>query len=123
MLRPNFEEPISTAEQIIENNITVFFGHRGQNWIDFFANSKIQAYQDLSKSMILAKSWYDYNDRLIPEGIIENGTHAFVHYGLQPWDLDLGRWWKGDLVVGNYGYAGYLSNKKWHLNKALYSFY
>ena len=123
MLRPNFEEPISSAEQMIEKNITVFFGANARAWIDFFANSKIQAYQDLSKSMILAKGWNDYNDRLIAEGIIENGTHAFVHFGLTNWDLDLGRWWKGDAVLGNYGYAGYLSDIKWHLNKAVYSFY
>ena len=37
---------------------------------------------------------------------------------LSAWRASLGRWWKGNLVLGNYPYGGYLSDKKWHLNEA-----
>ena len=41
-----------------------------------------------------------------------------MHFGLDPWEISLGRWWKGNLVLGNFPYGGYLSDKSWHLNEA-----
>ena len=52
------------------------------------------------------------------QGIIGNGTHAKIDYAVGFEEKSLGRWWKGNLVMGDYPYAGYLSDKKWHLNEA-----
>ena len=37
-------------------------------------------------------------------------------------DKSLGRWWQGDLVLGNFPYGGYFSDKKWHFNEAFVIF-
>ena len=86
-------------------------------WVQFLANSPIPEYQTLSKSMMIAKDWDEFW-HLAEHGIIGNGTHAIMIYGLGPMEKSFGRWWKGNLVLGNFPYGGYLSDKKWHLNEA-----
>ena len=117
MFKPNFEDPIGSAKQLMENNITIFDLPGGEFWVRFFANSHIPEYQTLSKRLILANDWDEFN-HLTEHGIIGNGTHAQMSYGLDSWEKSLGRWWKGNLVLGNFPYVGYLSDKKWHLNEA-----
>ena len=102
---------------MIENNITLFVIPGGDYWVQFLADSPILEYQTLSKSMMIAKDWDEF-DHLTEHGIIGNGTHAQMSYALEPREKSLGRWWKGNLVMGDYPYTGYLSDKKWHLNEA-----
>ena len=89
----------------------------GEYWVKFLANSPIPEYQTLSKSMMIAKDWDEFN-HLIEHGVIGKGTYVRMDYSLSSWEKSLGRWWKGNLVQGDYPYAGYLSDKKWHLNEA-----
>ena len=117
MFKPRFEEPIDSAKQLIENNITLFDMAGNEYWVQFLANSPIPEYQTLSKRLIIPNDW-DELWHLIEDGIIGNGTHAQMSYSLTPYEKSLGRWWKGNLVQGDYPYAGYLSDKKWHLNEA-----
>ena len=117
LLKPRFEDPIDSAKQLIENNITLFTIPGSDYWVQFLANSPIPEYQTLSKRLIIANSWKKYYD-MLEYDIIGNGTHAKWDYALDPWEKSLGRWWKGNLVTGNFPYAGYLSDKKWHLNEA-----
>ena len=102
---------------MIENNITLINIHGGQYWRQFLANSPIPEYQTLSNRLKITKDWDEY-DHLTEHGIIGNGTHAQMSYALEPREKSLGRWWKGNLVQGDYPYAGYLSDKKWDLNEA-----
>ena len=121
MYQPNFEKPINTPEDLIEKNMTLFQDPGGEYWIQFLANSPIPEYNTLSKSMVIAKDWDQYY-HLTKSGIIGNGTHATMDYYLSPWRKYLGRWWQGDLVLGDFQYAGYLSDKKWYLNEAFVIF-
>ena len=121
MLKQRFEDPIDSAKQLIENNITYFEMPGGEYWVQFLANSPIPEYQTLSKSMMIAKDWEEY-DHLTEHGIIGNGIHAQMIYALSSWEKSLGRWWQGDLVLGNFPYAGYFSDKKWYLNEAFVIF-
>ena len=117
MFKPRFEDPIDSVKQLIENNITYFEMPGGEYWVQFLANSPIPEYQTLSKSMMIAKDWEEFY-HLVEHGIIGNGTHAIYSFGLNPREKSLGRWWRGYLVLGDYPYSGYLSDKKWHLNEA-----
>ena len=117
MLKQRFEDPIDSAKQIIENNLTLFEVPSGEFWVQFLANSPIPEYQTMSKRLIMAKDWVEF-DHFIKHGIIGNGTHTRMTYSLPPFEKSLGRWWKGNLVIGRYPYGGYLSDKKWHLNEA-----
>ena len=116
MLKPKFEDAIDSAKQLIENNITLLVMPGGEYWVQFLADSPISEYQTLSKRMILAKDWYEF-EHLTEHGIIGNGTHAQMSYYLTLSEKSLGRWWRGNLVLGNFPYVGYLSDRKWHLNE------
>ena len=60
-------------------------------------------------------------------------THAFMGSSLSPWELSLGEnkeinsgrgWYRSkEKVAGIYPYAGYLTNKKWHLNEVRTNIY
>ena len=124
MLKQRFEDPIDSAEQMIENNITLVLEPKSENyWKPFFANSPITEYRTLSKKLIFShkrKTQKDENfyPNLVQYDVIGNGTHALMLAGLNDWQKPLDRWWRGKLVMGNYPYSGYLSDKKWHLNEA-----
>ena len=117
MFKARFEEPIDSAKQLIQNNITLFMGPGYDYWVQFLANSPVPEYQTLSKRMIIPNSWPEY-EKLVERGIIGNGTHAIMSFTIMGKWKSLGRWWRGNLVLGNYPYGGYLSDKKWHLNEA-----
>ena len=117
MLKQRFEDPIDSAKQLIENKITLFEVPGGEYWVQFLANSPIPEYQTLSNRLKITKDWDEY-DHLTEHGIIGNGTHAQMSYYLTLSEKSLGRWWRGNLVLGNFPYVGYLSDKKWHLNEA-----
>ena len=110
----------------VENNITVLVRPGGEYYVNFLANSPIPEYQTLSKHMRKARDWDEYY-RLIEHGVIGNGTYVSMDYCLDPWRKSLGRWWKGNLMLGDSPYVGYLSDKKWYLNevfdKLSYIFY
>ena len=109
---------LSSAKQMIENNITLFGAPSGDYWVEFLATSPIPEYRTLSKSMVIAKDWDEYN-QLTEYGILGNGTHVKMSFALEPWEKSLGRWWQGNLVLGDSPYAGYFADKKWHLNEAI----
>ena len=58
---------------------------------------------------------------IVEYDVIGNGTHAWYGYTLNSYMLSMGRWYrsKEKLVGHNNQYAGYLTNKKWHLNEVL----
>ena len=127
IFKPRFEEPIDSAKQLIENNITLINIPSGQFWRQFLANSPIPEYQTLEKSLHTTTSALGYSRR-IRDDVIGKGTHAIMLHDLPSiakksklWWRDHKsprKWWRGDLVLGNYPYGGYLSDKKWHLNEA-----
>ena len=118
MFKPRFEDAIDSAKQLIENNITLAEIPGGEYWVQFLANSPIPEYQTLAKNMKIPNDWDEF-DHLIEHGIIGNGTHVYISYRLTRRAKSLGRWWRGNVVQGNFPYSGYLSDKKWHLNEAL----
>ena len=56
MHHPNFEEPINSAEDLLEKNITLFTRPAGYYWVQFLANSHIPEYNTISEKMIIAKA-------------------------------------------------------------------
>ena len=117
IFKPKFEDPISSAKDMIDNNITVYMGPGYDFWVRFLADSPIPEYQTLSKRTIFPNDWDEY-DQWTVEFVIEKGTHTFLGSYLTAWEKTLGRYWKGEKLEGDYPYGGYLSDKNWHLNEA-----
>ena len=117
ILRPNFEDPLDTAKQLVEKNITLY--DIAQIWKQFLLESPIKEYKILGKNMIIAND-YDHFDYISKNYVIREGTHAYMGGSLLPFELAMGRWYRSqEKVAGDYPFGGYLTNKKWHLNEVM----
>ena len=117
MLRPNFEDPLDTAQDLVDNNITLYFTPGGNIWKQFLSLSPITAYNKLSETVYITTG-YDEFDYYSKHNVIGNGTHAYMGSFLPRYILAMGTWYRSKQnIVGKYPYGGYLSNKKWYLNK------
>ena len=122
MLRPNFEDPFDTAQQLVDNNITLFDSPGSHIWKQLLAQSSIPAYNKLSETMIITEEdneFWNYMEHYV----IGKGTHVLLTSYRAPWELSLGRWYrsKDRVSLSINPYAGYLSNKKWYLNEVSFS--
>ena len=116
ILKPNFEEPLDTAKQLVEKNITLYFGPQSHDLRNHFRKSRRPEYRILGENGFLADSW-DHFDNLSRYDVFK-GTHAQVGNMLLPKELKMGKWHKSkQIITGTHPYGGFLSNKKWHLNE------
>ena len=117
ILRPNFEEPLDTAKQLVEKNIILYDLPGEEIWKQFLLDSSNPIYNKLGETMIMADDW-DHYYSLIEHDVIGAGTHAYMIGYLQPWEKALGRWHRSEeKLEGDSPYVGYLTDKKWHLNE------
>ena len=119
-MRPNFEEPLDTAKQLVEKNITLYDAPGFDVWKQFLLESSIAEYNILGETFIIADDWHHFWN-ITEHDVIGAGTHAWMTGYLNWWELSLGRWYRSkEKVAGDNPYAGYLTNKKWHLNEVIY---
>ena len=120
-MTPNFEDPLDTAKQLVEKNITLYGIPGAEIWKQFLLESPILVYNILGENYIVANDWDQYYN-MSEHDAIGAGTHAQMDSYLSPWELSLGeRGWyrsKENALEGNY-FAGYLTNKKCHLNEVI----
>ena len=115
MMTPNFEDPMDTAKQLVDNNIILYDIPRGQIWKQFLEQSPIPEYNKLAETYYVTKDWDEF-DYYSEHKVIGSGTHAHMGSYLD-YELDMGRWYRSkERVSGKYPWTGYLSNKKWYLN-------
>ena len=118
ILRPNFEEPLDTAKQLVEKNFTLYGGPGTEFWKSFLMESSIPEYNILGETYLIADDWDHFDNNITEHDVIGAGTHAYMIGYLSGWEMSLGRWYRSkEKVAGKNPYAGYLTNKKWHLNE------
>ena len=62
LLRPSYEEPVETAEDLVKRDIIPFFGPGGEIYLNIFAASEDPNYQEIAKRLYIAKDWDEYDD-------------------------------------------------------------
>ena len=83
-----------------------------------FAASNDTNYQNISKRLVIAKDWDEYEDMV--RKVISTGMYAQI--GSEPWtyEEDYKDWYKSTETIGGINpYTVHLSNKKWPLKKVL----
>ena len=117
ILRPNFEEPLDTAKQLVEKNITIYMSPGTQIWKQFLLKSSIPEYNILGETFLIPDDW-DHLDNITEYDVMGKGTHAYMLGSLMPYELAMGRWHRSkEKLAGDHPYAGYLTDKQWHLNE------
>ena len=117
MLRPNFEEPLDSAQQLVENNINIAVNRGGHIFKHILSQSSLHDYNKLAKTMYVPTTWEEETD-VITYKILGNGTHAFLGSYMIEYYLKMAKWHRSqEKLKGIHPFAGYISNKKWHLNE------
>ena len=127
ILRPNFEEPLDTAKQLVEKNITLYFEPGLDGSKQWLLDSPLKEYRILGENAIIADDMDNFNN-ITKHDALGAGTHAQLNYFVDVDEVELGKtyhpegtgWYRSkDTVPGDFPYAGYITNKKWHLNEVL----
>ena len=111
---------MNTAQQMVDNNITMFgYPESYQQWV--FNASEDPALKKLAETYHISETWEEFSDDF--EYYIQTkGTHAYVYSYLFPWELDDGRWWRStEYISGIYPYLGYLTRINWYLNEVIFA--
>ena len=120
MFRPRFEDPIDSAQDAVDRNITIFT-HQF-----FYPSSKVDMlsinssdWTHIAETMVPV-NWDEY-ENYTRDFIHGNGTHAFIRSYLSSGDLAIApaeKWWRSsEKIPGDYPWGGYLSAKNWMLNE------
>ena len=150
-MKPNFEPHVHTARDLVERDITLYLAPGSEIWRQWLSESDILEYRKIAESMIITKSWEQYN-AVTRNEMLSRGTHARMTSYMQPEELawatevdddqgvtivsteymtqkgeykyNHGRgYYRGEMVVGKIPGGGYLTNKKWHLNEVFNIFF
>ena len=91
-------------------------------------NSPIPEMKILGENAVVADNWDQYDD-MMRYDIMGAGTHAIISSRLDWFDDYIGekyhpdnrKWYAPKVKIGGEWtpYAGYIANKKWHLNEVL----
>ena len=120
ILRPNFKDPLNTAQQMVDNNITMF-GHPHDYHPESFNTSEDPALKKLAETYHIAETWDEFSDDFLYH-IQTKGTHAYVYSYLVPWMLEMGKWWRStEYIPGMSPYGVWQSRKNWYLNEVIFA--
>ena len=111
---------MNTAQQMVDNNITMF-GYPGDYHQGVFNASEDHALMKLAETYYIPETWVNWENDF-EYYIQEKGTHANVYSYPTPDDLQLGKWWRStENIPGLQPYGGFMVRKKWHLGEVLFA--
>ena len=124
-MRPRFEDPIDSAKDMVEKNITLIFDPRTiEQWKLIFLSFNMTEWTIIAETMMPlppGENWTNFTrDR-----IHETGYHAILVGFLNSFELratPMEKWWKSrEGMPGDYPYLGSLTARKWILNEVQYN--
>ena len=118
-MRPFYEEPVETAADIIERDITPFTQPNSEIMRQFFAASNDTNYQNISRRLVVPKTiWPDFYKMVFKVMDEDEGSHSYIGYLPPVYEADYKYWYRSSETIGGFNpYKVHLSNKKWPLKK------
>ena len=123
LLRPSFETPVDTAEEILNRGMIPFVEPVSRVFIDILSQSTATDYQQLAKKCVLTKD-HDEVMKLLAEGVHGAGTHVFLFdpskFTVNPEYEELGEYHlSSEVLQGVLPFLSWVVDKRWTLNEAL----
>ena len=122
LLRPSYEQPVDTAADLIKRDIIPFYDPGGEIFKQVFAASTDPNYQEISRRLVLAKDWNEYEDML--HKVTSTGIFAQIGSFPAPWFVpveEYKHWYRSSEIIGGTNpFDLHLANKKWPLKKVLH---
>ena len=103
---------METIADLIKRDIIPFYDPGGEIMRQMFAASTDPNYQEISKRLVIAKDWDDFDDMLLK--VTSTGKFANIRSEPDPYVVPEEEY---KTVGGINPYGGHLSNKKWPLKK------
>ena len=121
MMRPRFEDPIDTARDMMDRNITLLLHvYYYFTWKHSLLDLDIPEYTFIAENAVSAKDW-DVYDYYVEHHVHGSGTHAVMQGSLGYEDLliaPMEKWWKSsESIPGVNSYGSFLSGKNWIMNE------
>ena len=121
LLRPRYEEPVETAANLIERDMTPFFVPGGEFYRHFLNSSGDRDYQKISQKLVIPNSWDEYDDMV--SKVTSTGLFALIGTAPDPMvvtEKEYKYWYRSsEIVQGDNPYQIHLANKKWPLKKVI----
>ena len=121
LLKPSYEVPVETATDLIKRDIIPFLYPGSEIFLQIFADSSDPDYQEISRRIVVAKDWNEYEDMV--HKVISTGNFAQIGPVPAPWfvpEENYKHWYRSSETVRGFNpHGGHLSNKKWPLKKVL----
>ena len=126
LLRPNYKEPVDTAAELVNRNITLILQPNQNIYRQIFANSPDPIYQELSRTLKVAGSFNSYRQYAF---LARNGPAGYTGEEYAGYAVMFPRiahrgdhgHYSSETVKGRYHFPGSISNKKWPLKKVFKS--
>ena len=114
LLRGQTEEPVDTAQQILDRGLVPFVLNWGQYYVDILAASSIPAVREIGSKTIVPDTWKQYL-MLCEDSLQGARTHVlFGNFFEDSWESDYGKYHRSkDTVPGTNPYGANILNKKW----------
>ena len=119
LLRPRYEEPVETAEDLIKRDITLVLTPEDKSYKQAFAESSDPNYQEISRRLVIPKDWDEYEEMLRKV----NSTGLFADIGTVPFswfvtEEEYKDWYRSSETLAVFNpFPGHLVNKKWPIKK------
>ena len=55
LLKKNYEKPVDSAQDVLDNNLTVIYTPGSQSYVEIMKNSPAAVYRDLTELTVVAK--------------------------------------------------------------------
>ena len=124
LLKPQYEAPIETAQDIVDRGIIPFVWNGGDGLKRFLEASPNPLYQQLGNITVVPKSrvpegiYKNLQDKLIRKGILDDRTHVYlgnVNYMIWYWGLHGNFYQSRDSLEGDNPLGGNVINKAYSL--------
>ena len=124
LLKPNYEDPIDTGEDVMNRGLTVISVPGGESMYETLKNSPSNITRTLAERTFVCKDWDECegkpfgNDSGLIPAAVKTGSSVLEAGILYPWYFAFGKWHRSkDRKSGNLYFASYMLNKKWALEE------
>ena len=121
LLRPSYEKPVDSIEDIIKRDLTVFMYPGSEIFREYFAAFSDPNYQEIARKLVITNTDEEYMDMVRKV----TSTGLFVDIGAFPdsccTTVEEYKYWyrSSEIIAGDNPYTVHLENKKWPLKKVL----
>ena len=119
LLRTELDQPINTAQEILDRGLIPVTTWGQQYLVDILSQSPNPVYQQLAERTVVPKDW-DEKMTILENDVQGAGTHVYLTNYIFWNEAELGFYYfSKEILEGNFPFHVWIVNKKWPLHDEL----